>query len=426
MSFFNLGINTSTKKSSKKPAGCSYCNLKETCESPKMPIDGEGKKEIMIIGEAPGRIEDRRGIPFIGESGELLEETLEEFGIDMRKDCWITNTVSCRPPENRNASSAEIENCRSKLMKEIEEKKPKIILAVGLIALQGLIQHRITGRLKGTKPSQFFNKRIPDRKYNSWICGIFHPAYLLRNEDDQALKKIWKKGIKEALDLLDAPLYTIPENSYYTKEEDVIKHIKIVRKDHHYIAFDYETTGLKPHKKGHKIYSAAFTYKFNGVYISVAFKMTDSLKPHWKKLMLSENVRKIAHKADFEITSLVREWDCGVWDGRTAREFLEMLGNSGKPISAFEPEGGETLAEVQARAAMFIERILADFRGKTVAVCSHGDFMRMLVGCLLGLEIDQANLFYFGNASYSLFEHDGRDWKVIFINRLPSFDWELF
>lgn len=132
------------------------------------------------------------------------------------------------------------------------------------------------------------------------------------------------------------------------------------------------------------------------------------------------------HKVDFEITSLVREWDCGVWDGRTASEFLEMLGNSGKPISAFEPEGGETLPEVQARAAMFIERILADFRNKTVAVCSHGDFMRMLVGCLLGLEIDQANLFYFGNASYSLFEHDGRDWKAIFINRLPSFDWELF
>ena len=130
------------------------------------------------------------------------------------------------------------------------------------------------------------------------------------------------------------------------------------------------------------------------------------------------------HKAVIEITPLIREWDCGVWDGRTAKEFLEMLANSGKSISAFEPEGGETLTEVRIRAVKFLDRILAHDRGKTVAVCSHGDFMRMFVGCLLNLDIDQASLFYFGNASYSLFEFDGRTWKAIFINRLPSLDWE--
>jgi uncharacterized phosphatase len=132
------------------------------------------------------------------------------------------------------------------------------------------------------------------------------------------------------------------------------------------------------------------------------------------------------HSIAIEIMPLIREWDCGVWDGRTAREFLEMLENTGKSISAFEPEGGETLAEVHVRAAKFVDRILTHYRGKTVAVCSHGDFMRMLVGYLLNLDVDQANLFYFGNASYSLFEHDGRGWKAIFINRLPSLDWESF
>ena len=130
------------------------------------------------------------------------------------------------------------------------------------------------------------------------------------------------------------------------------------------------------------------------------------------------------HQINVKINTLVREWDCGIWDGRTAEEFLDMLDKSGKPISEFAPEGGETLAEVRKRAEDFINQLLTDHRGYTVVVCSHGDFMRMLVGCMLNLSIDQASQFFFNNTSYSMFEHDGRAWKAIFLNRLPSFDWE--
>ena len=132
------------------------------------------------------------------------------------------------------------------------------------------------------------------------------------------------------------------------------------------------------------------------------------------------------HNLTVEMTALVREWDCGVWDGRTAEEFLDMLANFGQPISAFSPQGGETLEQVRGRAEEFIATLLVQHNGKTVVLCSHGDFMRMLVGCLLGIGIDQANLFFFNNGSYSLFEHDGTDWKVIAINRLPVPEWELF
>jgi broad specificity phosphatase PhoE len=132
------------------------------------------------------------------------------------------------------------------------------------------------------------------------------------------------------------------------------------------------------------------------------------------------------HNLTVETTALVQEWDCGVWDGRTAEEFLDMLAHSGKPVSAFSPQGGETLEHVRGRAEAFIETVLAQHSGKTVVLCSHGDFMRMLVGCLLGIGIDQANLFFFNNGSYSLFENEGTDWKVIAINRLPDPEWELF
>lgn len=141
-----------------------------------------------------------------------------------------------------------------------------------------------------------------------------------------------------------------------------------------------------------------------------------------------DTARAIAkhHHLEVEATELVREWDCGVWDGRTAEEFLDMLAQFGKPVSEFAPEGGETLDQVRRRAEAFLSKLMAQHQDKTVVVCSHGDFMRMLVGCLLGIEIDQANLFFFNNSSYSLFEHDGQVWRVVAINRLPDPAWESF
>lgn len=129
---------------------------------------------------------------------------------------------------------------------------------------------------------------------------------------------------------------------------------------------------------------------------------------------------------EIEVTPLAREWNCGIWDGKTAQEFLSMLAESGKPVSAFEPEGGETLAEVRQRACDLIEKIISSHSGETVAVSSHGDFLRMFVGCLLKLNVDQANRFFFNNASYSLLEQEADTWKAIALNRLPSPDWESF
>ena len=76
-----------------------------------------------------------------------------------------------------------------------------------------------------------------------------------------------------------------------------------------------------------------------------------------RAIQTAEEIAK-HHEINVEKTPMVREWDCGVWDGRTAEEFLDMLEKSGRPISEFAPEGGETLAEVRKRAMVFIERAL--------------------------------------------------------------------
>ncbi len=124
------------------------------------------------------------------------------------------------------------------------------------------------------------------------------------------------------------------------------------------------------------------------------------------------------HKLNIEIDPLVREWNCGEWDGEQASQFLGRLKATGLSVSALFPPGGETLSDVRKRAEKFSQSLLHNNFGKTVVVCSHGDFMRMMVSYLLDLSVDQAQVFHFDNASYSMVEFDGQMWKVFTMNRV--------
>jgi uracil-DNA glycosylase len=94
--FFSAAQWDSVNLPPSKLPKCGACALYKTCNSPKMEPTGDGRKRILIIGEAPGRTEDDEGRQFCGESGRLLEEKLSMFGINMRKDCWLENAIRCR------------------------------------------------------------------------------------------------------------------------------------------------------------------------------------------------------------------------------------------------------------------------------------------------------------------------------------------
>jgi len=126
------------------------------------------------------------------------------------------------------------------------------------------------------------------------------------------------------------------------------------------------------------------------------------------------------HDLDVEIDSELREWNVGELDGLPATLFLQMIRDSGRPISEFIPPGGDALEAVSRRAQRAVERITARHMGQTVVVCSHGDFMRMMVGAMLKLPIDAAAAFHFDNASYSVFEHCEQQWRVLTINRVAG------
>jgi DNA polymerase len=136
----------------------------------------------MIIGEAPGAEEDRRGEPFVGRAGKLLDEMLRAVGLD-RGSVFITNILKCRPPGNRDPAADEAAACRDYLERQIEMIKPRLVLAVGRIAAQQLLHtDSPLGRLRGRAHS-LTSGQVP-------LVVTYHPAYLLRSPSQK--RKVWE------------------------------------------------------------------------------------------------------------------------------------------------------------------------------------------------------------------------------------------
>ena len=139
--------------------------------------DGNPKARLMLVGEAPGGEEDRRGLPFVGVSGQLLDRMLAAIGHD-RTSCYITNIVNWRPPGNRKPSPAEMQLSLPFIARHIALVKPAILVLLGDTAAKTL-----TGRTEGITRlrGRWFELAVPGAGATIPAMPTFHPAYLLRS-----------------------------------------------------------------------------------------------------------------------------------------------------------------------------------------------------------------------------------------------------
>lgn len=149
---------------------------------------GNPQASIMFVGEAPGFYEDKQGIPFVGAAGKLLTELLESVGLS-RSEIYIANVIKCRPPNNRNPQTDEVETCKPFLLKQIQTIKPKLVCSLGNFAMQTLLERKIgITKVRG----QVF--RLTD----FILFPLLHPAAALHQgnlmaplrEDFQKLKSV--------------------------------------------------------------------------------------------------------------------------------------------------------------------------------------------------------------------------------------------
>ncbi len=161
--------------------GCTACVL---CERRTQTVFGVGHQRAhwMVVGEAPGEQEDREGEPFVGKSGQLLDNMLRAIGLSREAgppetQVYIANAVKCRPPGNRNPTPQELAACEGFLVRQIELVQPKVILAMGAVAVQSL--------LRSTEPVGRLRSKV-HRYQGVPLIVTYHPAYLLRSPQEKA------------------------------------------------------------------------------------------------------------------------------------------------------------------------------------------------------------------------------------------------
>jgi len=341
---------TTQKKISKsqgpKLATCP-CGLQATCKGPMMPVGGLGGKRILVITEAPGAQEDEAyaellasgaqpvGTQLIGNAGQRVANELAENGIDLEEDCWKICAVNCRTPKNRTPTGLEITACRPRVLKAIQELKPKYILALGPSAIESLLGQKWHDEEGLGGIARWRGFQCPDQEYKAWICPTFLPSYVIRCETgrDPQIPLYFGIDIKRFADLVhsetEVPIYPVEGRVLFPTPQETIG---LIRKLLHtppedVLYFDYETTGLKPHTPGHRIFSVSMCFNEDNAY---SFLMDEQILPWWSKLLQSQ-IPKCAHNNKFEekwsralLGAHVENW---VWDTQLAAHVLDNRGH---------------------------------------------------------------------------------------------------
>ena len=302
-----------TGKSVIESINCNKCGLDKSCKSPTMKYTGFGKKKLLIIGEAPGRSEDedwkelgyKEPTQFIGQAGELLESKLSDLDLDLREDCWIDNSLCCRPPSNRTPKDSELKYCTTNTDKTIEKLKPDFIWLLGGCAVKQFYQ----GRFSDKSITRWRHLCIPDKATNAWVMPLYHPSYILRNRGDSNLTTTWDRDLKWAVSCLNrkSPIFENYEDQVeiVLDYKTALKRLREIFSKKPIIAFDYETTNLKPFGQPNWIWSVSFASEYGCFSLPISYQ-------HWEdeqrnkivsliKMILSDGkIKKVAHNLKFE------------------------------------------------------------------------------------------------------------------------------
>ena len=311
-----------SSKKNKRPLSCKSCKLREgDIQTPKMEPYGHGRKGILIIGEAPGKVEDHKGLPWQGRTGRLLQRTLGKLGIDMFNDCVSINSVNCRPPNNRAPTPFELDCCREVVIKGvIAECKPHIIILLGASAVKSFLAPRWPVDLGGI--TKWRGWRIPDQDYKAWVIPTYHPSYVSRIDSREA-NTIWEQDFLLAAEVIDVD---VP--NYFEPEIHIIEDLKVLNtlRDSKEAALDYETTGLRAKARGHRIVCAAVAFNDREVYAFMMPQTKVERKP-FIDLLLDPGVGKMAHNIKFEHNWTLNRYGIEIvnwqWDSMLAAHQLD-------------------------------------------------------------------------------------------------------
>jgi uracil-DNA glycosylase len=312
MGFFSNHQVQSDSRPDGKTYSCASCGLYKYVRSPRMKPFGNFKRGILNIGEAPGETEDFKGKQWQGPAGQLLNKTYRRLGIDLFEDCLNINSVNCRPVDkkgnNRAPTPYEITCCRARIFRIINQVKPKCIILHGGIAVQSIIGHRWKKDLGGI--FKWRGWTIPDRGLGTWICPVFHSSYVMRQENNET-QTIWERDLRKAFSIVDTPFPQYADEFNPVEIVDGMRdQIALLKKlnmgslppDPQEVAFDIETTGLKPHNTAvHKVACISFCDNPNHAYV-IPGPRVKAKNQALRDLLTNPQIGKVAANMKFEDT----------------------------------------------------------------------------------------------------------------------------
>lgn len=328
MSGFFSGAEIAKKDRLSSHTGCAACGRYKVAKNPKMKPYGFGEKGILIIGSSPSYGEDNKNQQMFGRPAQILERALRRHGIDLERDCIKINALQCYIGNDEQKTMDFVPYCRPFVWRTIKEMNPKLILLMGSSAVASFLGHSWGGKLDSI--IKWRGMIIPDRESNCWVCPVMHPSSLIKNEKDKAYETIFKLDIKKALETLNVPMPKLIDDEkciHFPNDKELYSLLRKLNKSEvSEIAIDFETTGLKPHMKGHEIVSCAIAEEPDFCY---AFETPKNprILGLLKEVLKNPAVKKIAANMKFEDTwsrvFLNTEIQGWVWDTMLAAHVID-------------------------------------------------------------------------------------------------------
>lgn len=298
MTFFDLSAYEGYEPTPSVPL-CGSCGFFQTCSTPKFGVVGSGEKEVLIVAPFPTKREDISGEAFSSGFAKRLSGELSELGVDLRKDCWLTYSLICKPDKQPTEEHANY--CRPTLIRTIEKLQPKVIVLLGTWPMRSLVGHlwkESPGPL-----NRWVGWNIPSQDLNAWVAPTWSVQDIRRYEEEKNTAPTiwWRQHLKNAFSKIggrpweQVPAYDeqvlIENNS--EKAAAVLDEMRASGKP---IALDYETTCLQPEGRDSEIITAAvccggdwtIAYNWHGKAVEATSKLLQSPCP------------KIAANATFE------------------------------------------------------------------------------------------------------------------------------
>lgn len=269
-------------------------------EEPTLEVFGDGADRVLIVGGSPTMSEE--GIFSSSGYGAVrrVEHHLDRYFFD---DCWLCYAYP--EAKGKEPTTAQINSGGQKLRATIEKLKPKAVVLMGADVVQGFFAGRRGGRIASVQSSAFFGEQIPDREFGCWILPTHSPKHLTDEQKTADLYNAFLHTFQTAFRGTSIPPLVDVRPEQIIDSRGACVALREAR-GKGVVAFDFETTGIKPHREGHRIVSVGLAWE--GYCCAFPFFDDPDFRREWYKLMHSPKVKRVAHFGGFEAG-----WD--LWRG---------------------------------------------------------------------------------------------------------------